>query len=338
MALLMAVSLVLLLAVLVGAMVISAGHSRAVSQNGLADLQNAYACRSALHHAMLALKVDARDSPEVDALHEPWARPLQLQVGPAAVTVEIEDAERRLNLARLIRTDGRALPESVARARRLFRLLNQDPDLVDKIADYADTDGSGLFEQPGARNDLLSTPDELLRVRGIDPEVLYGTDVAPASAEASAGRSSGDSGRQPLGSFVTVWPRERAEGKGNKDLAVNVNTADERVLRCLSDHLTESSAREIVARRGMLDGQGKPLAYASMQQLREEVPGIEPEAMGDLSRSLVFKSSTFVVNVTSRIGNLRKDWVYVVRRGGAAGLELLSQYQRHEIRRQPDPE
>jgi type II secretory pathway component PulK len=323
-ALLLVVSMVLLLSVLVGAMVVSAGHSRAISDNALADLQNSAALRSGYQFALLYLQADAQESAEVDALHEPWAQPRQIQVGRATVTIRIEDVERRFNLSRLVRTDGRQCPETVARARRLFQLLGQDPDLVDRIADYADADGLGLYEAR-ARNDLPAMEEELLRVEGIEPETLYGA-------------VGGGTARLPLEPFVTVWPRERTACKGSGDLAVNVNTADARVLMALSDRLSEREAQEIVAYRGTLDAEGRPASYSSLQDLRAQFPSMEAEVLTEVGASLVYKSNTFRIEVTSRTGNLGKQWVYLVRRGGGGkGTALLTQYQRHEMREMPKP-
>ena len=80
-ALLLAVSLVMLLVVLVGSMVISVSHSRLVADNYLDDLQNTYALRSGYHHALLYLQVDQKESGSVDTLHERWAKEISLTVG-----------------------------------------------------------------------------------------------------------------------------------------------------------------------------------------------------------------------------------------------------------------
>lgn len=325
-ALLLAVSLVMLLVVLVGSMVISASHSRQVSDNYLADLQNTYALRSGYHHALLYLQVDQQESGSVDTLHERWSKDISLKVGRTDVTVKIEDAERYFNLAALVDSSRRPCKETQEAARRLLRLLNHDPSIVDRITDYVDRDAAGQFET-GARNELLYAIDELMRIEGIDRKVVYG----------GAGV---DEIQRPLHGHVTVWPREpspcSAGAAGN--LKVNLNTAPLPVLQALSDKVPEQAIHEIVAWRAGTDDQGNPNAFSSGADIAGKITSITAEEANELKKHVVFKSSTFIIRVRAAVDTLKKEWVYVVKRGaGTEGIKLLAQHRYQELKAFPDP-
>lgn len=325
-ALLLAVSLVMLLVVLVGSMVISASHSRLISDNYLADLQNTYAVRSGYHRAVLYLQVDQKESGSVDTLHERWAKEIALTVGRAEVRVKIEDAERYFNLATLV--NGNRQPCDVTRemAERLLRQLNRDPSIALRITDYIDRDTSGQFEN-GARNELLFSIDELMKIEGITRETVYG-------------REGGDQTQLPLNGHVTVWPREpspcAAGGAGN--VKVNLNTAPLQVIRALTDAVTDQAVFEIVSWRSGFDEQGNPNAFTSGGDIAAKIESIKPEEADELKKHVVFKSATFIVRVSSSIGTLRKEWVYVVQRGsGNEGVKLLAQHRHQELKAFPEP-
>jgi type II secretory pathway component PulK len=320
-ALLLAVSLVMLLVVLVGSLVISAGHSRAIADNALADLQAAYALRSAYAQALLTLQADAREGSGVDTLQEHWAKPWSIQLDRATVSVRIEDAERRLNLSRLVGAGGKADPVAVEQMRRLFSVLGQDPDGVDRIVDYIDADSIGPHEE-GARNAPLYTLDELLRVKGFTPEMVYGQEGVERPA--------------PLEPSLTVWPRERS---GSGPPAVNINTADGPVLRALSERMTDAAVSEILGWRSGISNQGKPNAFASFGDVQREVRSLDEAALDQIKPYLVYKSGTFLIQATARVGNLTRAWVFVVRRDGAGRLPtLLAQYRKESLRPLPPPQ
>lgn len=326
-ALLLAVSMVLLLVVLVGSMVISASYSRTLSENYLDDLQNTYALRSAYHYALLYLRVDASETPNVDTLHEPWAQPLELEVGKARVTITIIDAERRFNLARLLSKDGGRCDRTRDQAEKLFQTLDQDPDLAERIADYIDADSTGSYEQ-GASNRLLFTLDELLRVQGFSREILYGEGTS----------ALGDGGAKPLQSYVTVWPRDAASCNGMGDLSINANTATGEVLQSLADGMTEEMADEIIRWREEADPSGNPNAFKSIRDVKDNISSIDSGTLDELSKSLVFKSTVFLIHAESRLKNLSKAWVYVVRRqGGNRPYALLAQYRKNDLKEFPEP-
>ena len=275
---------------------------------------------------MWYVKVDQKESAGVDTLHERWSKEISVKVGRADVTVTIEDAERYFNLATLVNNGRESCAVTREMAERLLRLLNHDPAIALRISDYIDRDTSGQFEA-GARNELLYSIDELMRIDGIDRKVVYG----------GAGV---DEIQLPLNGRVTVWPREpspcSAGAAGN--VKVNLNTAPLPVIQALTDQVSEQAAYEIVAWRSGADEQGNPNAFTSGGDIAAHIESIKPEEAEELKKHVVFKSATFIIRVRSAIDTLAKEWVYVVKRGsGSEGIKLLSQHRYQELKAFPEP-
>jgi general secretion pathway protein K len=142
--------------------------------------------------------------------------------------VQISDPQRMLNLNAL--ADPAARPIIRDRLGRLFRSLDIDTGLLNALTDWVDEDADR--RHPGgaeddvytrreppyrAANAPLGRLDELRLVLGFSDEVI-----------------------RQLAPYVTVLP---------VNAGLNVNTADERVLRALHDDLDAVIATEIVRRR-----------------------------------------------------------------------------------------
>ena len=317
-ALLLALLLLALLIVLILQMGVTSLHNRTASDNQLADLQNTYGTRSGYHQALLYLQRDSEQPSKVDSVNELWASPIEFDLARAHVRVAIEDSDRFINLSRLTNDKGEANPTVAAQLRRLVRFLRHDPDAAERILDYVDADTKGNFEQH-ARNERLFNIEELLRVEGLTPEVLYG------------GMINGEEKKGIIG-FVTIWPREPApsgpaqgpEGPPPPGSPVNVNTAPAEVLVSLSDRMTIGLAEEIVRMRS-LPGTGSSFQEFQSAEELKKVHGMDAETYESLAGQVAVQSSTFEIKVRSRVGNVEKAWVHVVRRGsGEKGqAELL---------------
>ncbi len=306
-ALILALLVLAILIVLIGQMTATSLHNRTVSENQLADLQNAYGTRSGYHQGLLFLQADLEKAPNVDSLQERWAAAMQLEVGRARVTVEVRDAERGLNLSTLVNEKGEAVPAATAQLQRLVLELGHTPDVADRIIDYVDGDARGGFESR-ARNDRLFNVDELLRVEGLTREVVFGGE-----------------GKRGVAEFVTVWPREAPEGGGPVTAAVNVNTAPAEVLASLSDKMTPGAAQAIVAWRAQPGEKGKLREFARVDEVRG-VEGMTDEIYASIANQISVRSETFEIRVRSAMGNIEKSWVYVVyRKGGERpSIKLLA--------------
>lgn len=158
----------------------------------------------------------------------------------------------------------------------LSMLPGMNDDLAASVVDWRDADDEML---PGgaesqhylllspayhAKNDLFETVEELLRVKGMTPAMLYGEDAnrngVLESREDDADRAEPPDNQdgaldRGLWPFVTVYSIEPAgvsqSGPGSTSPArgrVNVNTAPREVLRCLPG-LDETDVDAIVSQR-----------------------------------------------------------------------------------------
>ncbi len=327
-ALLLALLVLVILILLVNQMTVTSLHDRTISENHLADLQNTYGTRSGYHQALLFLQDDTERAPNVDSLRERWASPLSVQLGRADVQVTVLDTERFISLARLVNDKGEVNATVAAQLRRLVRILRHPPDTADRIIDYIDADTKGSYESR-ARNDRLMNAEELLRVEGMEPEVLYGGTVAGEP-------------RKGILEFVTVWPRMALappppaasggtpppppEEPGTAAPAlVNLNTAPAEVLEALSDEMTPQAAQAIVSWRLQPAADAQPQQFSSVDEIKN-VPGLPSSVADSIKNACTVKATTFEIRAKSRVGNVEKTWVYVVAResGDKKSLKLLS--------------
>lgn len=318
------------------------------ARNFTGDLQNSHGARAALEFARLYIQTDTELAPTVDTLHEPWARPFQIPDLPdASVEVRIEDEERRFNLGRLVRPDGKPNPVGRAQLRRLVAVLGiPDDTLADRIADYVDPDTEGAFEA-GARNRMPVIPEELGMIQGIPPAFLYGG-VNPQTKQPFAG----------ILDFLTIWPEPQRgavmpDSSGSRPpptpgtpppspdatptppdatpkppvppppgkapigfarVGVNINTAPLQVLLALSEEMTPEIAQGIVSYREGADAAGKPVIFNSVSDLLK-VPGVTQRLIDSLRGELVFRSTVFSVRVVCRSHSMTRRVRFVLGRG-----------------------
>lgn len=300
-ALILALLVLVLLVVVILQMSAGSLHNRTVAENHLADLQNSYGARAGYARAVLFLQADAESQGDVDSLQERWATPIEFDLGRSQVRVTIADSERFINLSQLVNDKGEQNPVVVSQLRLLVKILRFTPDIADRIIDYIDADTKGEFESR-ARNDRLYNVEELLRIDGITPEIVYG------------GLINGEQ-RKGLRDFVTVWPRSVSEGTPVG--VVNINTAPSEVLQSLSELILPGIADAIVAFRSMPGPDGKPQDFQKVDDLKR-VQGISDAIMQALAGQIAVKSSTFEIRARGTVGKVEKTWVYVVQRGAGA--------------------
>jgi len=164
-----------------------------------------------------------------------WAFPIEkYAIGDGLMTAKIEDERGKLNLndlGTLATADPNARKTKILRFKRLFHLLQINPDLVDAIVDWVDADDipepagaeSNYYQslRPAYRtsNAPLQTLREMRLIKGMTPDIT-----------------------EKLLQYVTVYPQDGAS-------KVNVNTADSFVLQALDPGITESMAAEIIQAR-----------------------------------------------------------------------------------------
>jgi general secretion pathway protein K len=177
------------------------------------------------------LRMDQVDSPESDHLGEAWAVELPpLPVDGGVITGRLEDLQGRFNLNDLIGTNGTADELARRQFERLLTLLEVDPALAGVVVDWLDPDVETHFPNGGedalyadtdppyrTPNSMITTPSELLAIRGFDRETY--ARLAP---------------------YIATLPM------GTK---LNVNTASETVLASLSDDIDSSTAASLIQER-----------------------------------------------------------------------------------------
>jgi len=201
----------------------------------------AYLARGGIVAGQMFLKEDRNG---YDALDEMWAQGLSnYPVDEGGVSIEISDLGGRLDVNRLVTTQGN--PDAFFRDRfeRLFALLDMENpvELCDALIDWLDPDSDPL--PYGAENDYyrgLPTPyacsngpfdtlDELLRVRGFTPEQL-----------------------EKLRPHLALHASDK----------ININTATAEVLASLGDSLPLAEAQAVVE-------QVRAQPLTSLEQLQE---------------------------------------------------------------------
>ena len=237
-------------------------------------------CESGFALAQALLDEDEARDRTVDHLQETWATPVPLHdLGQGQLSVIITDEQARFDLNWLIDGQGRALPSRIAQAQRLFLALGIDPQLVEAIVDWIDTDSlslpNGAERAPSDRpnggyrppNAPMRSIDELQNVRGMTPDTI-----------------------RKLNPYVTAqtsgWP------------AINLNTASLPVLQSLEFERTVGMAGPVMTARPILQ-------LASL----DKVPGLAPyaDALRRITQDrigITLRSNRFRVQTTAIINGL----------------------------------
>lgn len=200
----------------------------------------------------LALTLLKEDDPSSDSFQDDWA---MLEEGSALseglfdggrFQVKISDLSGRIQINSLVKQDGTYNEDQ---RDILLRLLISEPfeleeeeaeDLVDNIKDWIDADGEPTrfgaedlyyqsLENPyPCANSPLRSINEMINIRGITRNLLFGTREAPGLKE-----------------FITVF--------GDPGGRININTADRRILLAISEEMDLDMVDEIIAYRNNED-------------------------------------------------------------------------------------
>lgn len=191
------------------------------------------------------LLADARGS-KVDHAGELWASGLpSTEIEQGTVDGQISDQQGLFNVNNLV-LDGKASARDLAVFRRLLQAIGLESGIAEAVADWIDADSEAL-EKAGAEdeyylrlavpyraaNQPVSEIGELLRVRGVDEQVLA-----------------------QLRRFTTALPRRTP---------VNVNLAPPEVLVAAVAGLTLAEAQALAGSRA-----GSP--FANLEEFRKRLP------------------------------------------------------------------
>ncbi len=274
----------------------------------LRDEQKAfYVARSGVELARHLLQKDQKDNLNYVGLDEDWAL---LPEHPGFLSdddegkfkVTIEDEAGKIPINKLITKDNTGGNETnkgiLGQLERLFAVLELDPELIDPIIDWLDTDSTartsgaedayyqGLPSPYHCKNGLLDSLDELLLVKGMTKEILYGTEE-----------------KKGLIHFLTLY--SDSNGK------ININTASAEVIQSLSDNIGKVTAQAIV----------DYLKAKPFQETKEWCNVIntltgsgESSICEDLKNQCDIKSSYFSLRVEGKVREIKKVIYTVLHR------------------------
>jgi len=231
-----------------------------------------------------------------DAPTDIWALPItNYAIGDGLLNAQIEDERGKLNLNDLAVEDASAKEKKVLRFKRLFELLQINPDLVDAIVDWVDKNevqepsgAESLYYQTlrppyRAANDHLETLLELRLIKGMTPEII-----------------------ERLSKVVTVYPREGGDSK------VNLNTADPLVIQALDNRITPSMAAAIIQARPFKKDNTDLDRVSSFEQIGKEI-----RQLYDI------KSNLFSARMTVRVNEVTRNATVVLERDPNKGTSSV---------------
>jgi general secretion pathway protein K len=235
-----------------------------------------------------------------DAPTDLWALPItNYAIGDGLLNAKIEDELGKLNLNDLaIADDATSKGKKVLRFKRLFELLQINPDLVDAIVDWVDDNevqepagAESLYYQTlrppyRAANAPLETLLELRLIKGMTPEII-----------------------EKLSKVVTVFPRD-----GGK--TVNINTADPLVIQALDNRITPGIAAAIVQARPFKKDKTDLDRVSSFEQIGKEI-----RQLYDI------KSEFFMARMALRVNEVTRNATVVLQRDPNKGTSTVLYYR-----------
>ena len=245
---------------------------------------------------------DKQTGQSFDAPTDLWAFPItNYAIGDGLLNAKIEDERGKLNLNDLavLAGDTNAKKIKVGKFKKLFELVQINPDLVDAIIDWVDQDdqpepsgAESLYYQTlrpsyRAANQPLQTLLELRLIKGMTPEIMA-----------------------KLAKLVTVYP---PEGQSK----VNLNTADPLVIQALDPGITQSVAADII--------QSRP--YKTIQEL-DRVSSFEDIGKVLRTQNLYdVQSNLFLARMTVKVNEVTRNAVVVLQRDAGTGMSTVQYYR-----------
>lgn len=273
-------------------------------------VQAFYLARAGLERAIAQLIMDKKSSRELDTLNESWSvnpdayEDVTLHGG--SYKVEVSDESGRININTASPGLLRALP--------VIRDAENRAEICDSIIDWRDTDSNhelngaedgyyqALEEPYHCKNGHMDTIEELLLVRGVTRDLLYG------------GEADDNVSNQPEEDITSAFLAEDMDGISNvgiediitvyTDGKVNINTAGLEVLASLLGGNTELAMNIIEHRAGAdgIDGTEDDSPFSSVNEANSIVGG---PAYKQFSKLIKVNSSVFKIVSAGKADNSR---------------------------------
>ncbi len=244
---------------------------------------------------------DKKMAQNFDALTDVWALPItNYAIGDGLLTAQIEDERGKLNLNDLAAGgDVNARKPKIQKVKRLFELLQINPDLVDAIVDWVDQDEvpepsgaesnyyQSLSPSYRAANAPLQTLLDLRLIKGMTPDIIA-----------------------KISKVVTVYP-QAGESR------VNVNTANSFVLQALDPRITQAVAADII--------QARP--FKIIQDL-DRVSSFEDIGKELRQQNLYdVKSDLFLARMMVKVTEVTRNAIVVLQRDPNNGTSSVKYYR-----------
>jgi general secretion pathway protein K len=246
-------------------------------------------------------------------------------VGEGTISIKITDLERKANIN----------TANTATLQQALTLMGVDADSLsvvsDSIQDWrsppapprvagAENDYYQSLNPPyNAKNAPIDDLSELLLVKGVTPEIYWGSAASghtPANFQhpkLGLGTTPDQIPNYPFGLVDIFTPI--SSGK------ININTADINVLQMLPGVDTNTAAAIIQQRNGP---EGVPTPFRSVSQIA--IAGVNPQAIAQLNNLCTVRSSTFEVHVTAHIGDSSREFVAILFRNTGTDIRVLRFY------------
>jgi general secretion pathway protein K len=174
-----------------------------------------------------------------------------------------------------------------------------------------------------SKNGPIDDLSELLLVKGITPEIYYGTTATnyrQRSLQPQGGR---------FGASVADVPGY-AVGLTNlftplSDGKININTASAEVLQVIPLVTPEAAQGIVSARAGVADGSGLNGPYLNLAMVRR-VPEVSLPMQGAIQQFCDVRSRTFEVHVKATVNGYTRDFVGILGRNNPRDIQVLSFY------------
>jgi len=344
---------IIVLSAIVGSLAISMSTEMRLARNTDYDAQMEWMGRSGIELARYALANKCAEQKTIDALNQFWAGgtspcsndveniPLRdVPLGPGRISVTITDMERKwdINLVANPRNPQKTILHN-ALAEVGVTDEEQQSTIIDSILDWINPNETAGFN--GAKSDyylhlnppyyckngLIDDISELLLIKGVTPEIYWGSNSTnhPVSAyqqhgggtfdqatlnRSGAGFRNGDQPQYPVGLYDLFC----AMGG-----PLNINTASLKTLQLIPG-IDEAIAERILQQRQGPDGQDGTDDDAPFQP-GEQIEGMPPALQG--AASYGYRSYVFDVTVDAWINDYHRTFHGIVSRSGSSSQTLV---------------
>jgi general secretion pathway protein K len=341
-ALVIVMLVVFVLAAIAGGFAYSMRVEMRLARNSNYDADLEWLGRSGVELARFVIAEQAKIPNEgsYEALNQKWAGGLSqntnstisdislenYQLGAGTISVKIIDQERKFNIN---------LADDAIIRQALLLMMGVDassfPEVVDSILDWIDLDNDphlggaesdyylGLTPAYSAKNGLIDNLSELLMIKGITPEMYWGTSSGehPVTLFHQPPRKllPGDQPSFPVGLvdlFTTM-----SSGR------ININTASVDALQMIPDIDINTAQNIIKLRAGPdgVEGNEDDVPFRNAGEL-VNVPGLSRQTVQQLTRYCDVRSHTFEVQVNAEINGARRKFTAVLRRNNSNVQDL----------------